>query len=548
MEDEYDLPEFDTIRIKQFIEEQTNIGIITYLITIVLYVISFTYLFRKDSTEYMVWILLFILNFVTPLLWITDMFKLFEAVSHKMPEFNKNVFAYGFFSLLGSFFLTFIGLFMVLLKNEDIRKIKKEKGHYENSTDMPDLKTNIKEVEVKDRTISIMYTTIVTLMWGMVAFNFGEYLTGDPKEKSYYAFGSRIKALMDIVPDILSWIDTTIHYYFKQIPLSALVKSSFVYVVVFIAVFFGIFAKIHYIPNPTTNGLREEIEIVNMGPMFPRRFDVEFTQIRHFVIFMIALLSTVMFGEGLHMIKGASLMPNLPDKLIYFFIAIFAVIMFPLLFSKQNEWFPKDTIKDISFFFVCVIFGLVGAAPITAMVDLVFGVFRTSGSIPLFLGQNATIIYSIAVVLLSAIIFLIGMTEDWIDKDGKSMKTFLVLLVTMTVSLFAGLSTEYSVFKNIYDVVALLLRIAMKFIAPIMMLILSFLVVYYSHVNHKILKNRANDQIADEVEAKDTPRKTKNTIKEQRKIRNVLKNSYKDFVGYFDVNTKMSAMKNVFGF
>ena len=74
------------------------------------------------------------------------------------------------------------------------------------------------------------------------------------------------------------------------------------------------------------------------------------------------------------------------------------------------------------------------------------------------------------------------------------------------------------------------------------------MVVYYSHVNHKILKNRANDQIADEVEAKDTPRKTKNTIKEQRKIRNVLKNSYKDFVGYFDVNTKMSAMKNVFGF
>ena len=80
MDDEYESPDFDTIRIKQFIEEQTNVNIILYFITIVLYVISFTYLFRKDSTEYMIWILLFILNFVTPLIWATDMFKLISVI------------------------------------------------------------------------------------------------------------------------------------------------------------------------------------------------------------------------------------------------------------------------------------------------------------------------------------------------------------------------------------------------------------------------------------------------------------------------------------
>ena len=50
MEEEDVLVEFDTIRIKEFIAENTNVNIVTYLITIVLYIISFTYLFRKDST------------------------------------------------------------------------------------------------------------------------------------------------------------------------------------------------------------------------------------------------------------------------------------------------------------------------------------------------------------------------------------------------------------------------------------------------------------------------------------------------------------------
>ena len=497
MEEEDVLVEFDTIRIKEFIAENTNINIVTYLITIVLYIISFTYLFRKDSTEYMVWILLFVLNFVTPLLWITDMFKLFETVGQKMPSYNKNVFSYGFLSLMVSFFLTFVGLFMVLLKNEDIRKVKKDQGHYKDSSEMPDLKTNIKEVEKKDRKISIMYTTIVAMMWGMIAFNFGEYLTNSPEEKKRFTFGSKVKALMDVVPDILSWIDSTIHHYSKQIPLAPLVKSSFVYIVAFIAVFFGIFAKIKYIPDPSTIGLREEIEIVNMGPLFTQRFDIEFTDIRRFVILLVALLSTVMFGESIQLMNSIAFLPNFPDKLKYVLIAIFAVIIFSVLFSKVNEWFPKDRIKDIIYFFICIIFGLVGAAPIIAAVDLIFGVFR-SGGIPLFLGNNALTIYSAMAILLSAIMFMVGMAEDWIDTDGKSMKTFLVILVTMTISLFMALSTEYSVFKNLYDIIALFLRIAMKFLAPIVIVILSLFVVYYSHKNYKIIKNRASDGIVEQ--------------------------------------------------
>jgi len=284
-----------------------------------------------------------------------------------------------------------------------------------------------------------------------------------------------------------------------------------------------------------------------MTHMFTRRFDIEFTEIRHFVIFVISMLSTVMFGESLNLMNGVENLPNFPNNLIYILTSIFAIIIFSLLFSKETEWFPKDRVKDIIFFLVCVVFGLVGAAPITASIELIFTVFRSMGNIPIFLEQNALFIYFIFVILLSAIMFIVGMSEDWIDKDGKSMKTFLVLLITMTISLFTALSTEYSVFKNLYDIIAFVLRVVMKFIAPIIMVILSLIVVLYSHRNYKIIKNRANDDIVEKKEATDTPHKTTDPIKDQRKIRNMLKNTVSDFTNYFGVKSKMKAMKNVFG-
>lgn len=554
MDDEYESPDFDTIRIKQFIEEQTNVNIILYFITIVLYVISFTYLFRKDSTEYMIWILLFILNFVTPLIWGTDMFKLISVIDSKMPAFDKNIFTYGLFCLIASFLLTFVGLLMVLLKNEDIRKIKKHQGHYKNNTEMPDLKVNIKEVEKKDRKISIMYTTIVSMMWGMIAFNFGEYLTNDPLTKKNFSFGSRIKALIDIVPSILSWLDSTILYYSRQLGISTVIKALFVYVIVFIAVFFGIFARIRYSSDPSTIGLKEQIEIVNMTPMFPRRFDKEFTQIRHFIMILCGTLLSLMFGGFLYFLPkiSAGSIPRISNTLISIVMLLVGLLFIPYFFINQNSLFDKDTVKDISFFFVCVIFGLVGAAPITAIVQLILSLFRTipyfDVSSYLFGVHNAIIVYGICAIILAAITFIMGSTNDWIRSDGKNMKEFLVLLVTMTVSLFVALSTKYPVFKTLYDTIGFFLGFAMKFIAPIIMLILSILVVYYSGVNYRIIKKRANDTIVEEKKATETPDKTRDPIKEQREIRNMLKNSYRDFTNYFDVNTKMKTMKNIFGF
>lgn len=546
-----ELPEFDTIRLKEFIQEETNISIITYLITIVLYILSFIYLFKNDSTEYIVWILIFILNFITPMIWFTDMMKVLEILSMRMPDTDSKIFQYGFLCLALTSFLTIVSLFMILFKNEKIRNVKNKLGSFNNSDEMPNLKTNIRTIEKRDRRIAIIYTTIVSVVWGIIAFTFSEYLNNSTEHKKKIPFGSRIKILMDFIPDILSFIDSTIHYYSQQIPLSSIVKSSILYIITFVAVFFGIFAKLNYNIQPGKAGKQVSMEITNMTPLFTERFDIEFKEIRHFVIFLVWLFSTFGFSELLSLSSRISnCLPSFDSKLNTILTVIFGIISFSLAFSNQEEWFPKHRIKDIVFFFLCILFGLVSAAPLTGIVELIFSLLRSSANINmdiLILGKNSVTLYYISFLIISSVIFLTGMSEDWIDRDGKSMRTLLVLLVTMTISLFCSLSTEYNVFRNLYNVIGFLLRLVMKYIAPIGILILSIILFYYSHKNYQKVKNMPHDRLVTVNDPIDTPSKTKNTIEDQKKIRNVLKNTIVDFTQYFNIGDRVDNMKNVLG-
>lgn len=113
------------------------------------------------------------------------------------------------------------------------------------------------------------------------------------------------------------------------------------------------------------------------------------------------------------------------------------------------------------------------------------------------------------------------------------MKTLLALLVTMLISLFMGFSAEYRVFTNLFTGIGALLRIAMKFLAPITAMILSALIVYYANQNYKIVNNRARSVVAGNVtKPPDTPNNTKNPIRDQKKLRNVLKSTIGDVTSY----------------
>lgn len=537
--EENPFPEFDTIRLKTFIEEHTNVGIVVYLLSIVLYIVCFAYLFEKNSTEYIVWIVLFILNFITPVIWMMDMSKLYGLVSNQLPEFNKNVFTYGFFSLVISSIVSFITLFIVLLKNEKVRKVKKKQGHYQDTTETPTLKTDIKGIEKRDRYISIIYTTLVVLYWSFIAFSFGEYLKNVPIEREHFPFGSRIKVLMDIVPNLMSWFDSTIHFYTKQINMIPLVKSFWMYVAVFLIVFFGVFARVKYTGlsdffQDEDVKIKQRIELVNMGPLFTRQFDKEFYSIRIFVMLLIAFICTAVLG-GLLMLSENMI----PAQLKPFLILAAGFLLGLTFITKQEELFPKGVIKNWIFFFLCVLFSLVSAPAFTGMTELVLSFIGVN------MGKNVIFIMPIVAVLILIIMCVVGMgVNDWISNDGYSMKTFLVLLVTMTISLFFALSTEYSMFKNTYNLIAFVLRFVMKFIAPFAMVVLSIVTLYFANINYNIMRHRANDKIVREVPPKvDSNQETKNTIKDQSKIRNMINNAQRDFRQLIGVESTLKDLR-----
>lgn len=536
--EENPFPEFDTIRLKAFIEEHTNVGIVVYLLSIVLYIVCFAYLFEKNSTEYIVWIVLFILNFITPVIWMMDMSKLYGLVSNQLPEFNKNVFTYGFFSLVISSIVSFITLFIVLLKNEKVRKVKKKQGHYQDTTEPSTLKTDIHSVEKRDRYISIIYTTLVVLYWSFIAFSFGEYLKNMPIEREHFPFGSRIKALMDIVPNLMSWFDSSIHFYTKQINMIPLVKSFWMYVAVFLIVFFGVFARVKYTGlsdffQDEDVKIKQRIELVNMGPLFTRQFDKEFYSIRIFVMSLIAFICTAVLG-GLLMLSENII----PSQLKPFLILLAGFLLGLTFITKREELFPKEVIKNWIFFFLCVLFSLVSAPAFTGMTELVLSFIGVN------MGKNAIFMMSIVAGLIFLIMYVVGMSNNWITKHGYRMKTFLVLLVTMTISLFFALSTEYSMFKNTYDLIAFVLRFVMKFIAPFAMVVLSIVTLYFANINYNIMRHRANDKIVREVPPNvDSNQDTKNTIKDQSKIRNMINNAQRDFRQLIGVESTLKDLR-----
>ena len=81
------------------------------------------------------------------------------------------------------------------------------------------------------------------------------------------------------------------------------------------------------------------------------------------------------------------------------------------------------------------------------------------------------------------IMYEVGMSYYWIIKDGYNMQNFLVLLVTMSISLCFAISQEYSMFTHTYDLFALVLRFVMIFIATFVLVVLSIVSLYFAHLN-----------------------------------------------------------------
>ena len=62
-------------------ESREIMKVVYYIMSIILYIISFKYLFENKNTEYSAYIFLFILNSISPFLWIEDFRRILNGLN-----------------------------------------------------------------------------------------------------------------------------------------------------------------------------------------------------------------------------------------------------------------------------------------------------------------------------------------------------------------------------------------------------------------------------------------------------------------------------------
>jgi type IV secretory pathway TrbL component len=79
--------------------------------------------------------------------------------------------------------------------------------------------------------------------------------------------------------------------------------------------------------------------------------------------------------------------------------------------------------------------------------------------------------------------------KNWIlHEDDLPFKTFLSILITMTISLFIGLSAHYDMFTFLYNLVSYPMKFILMYLAPITILGLVLVQFVFAYKNYQITK------------------------------------------------------------
>jgi len=250
-------------------------------------------------------------------------------------------------------------------------------------------------------------------------------------------------------------------------------------------------------------------QIKNIESPFPRKFDRRINQYKDLTMFFFAsflsLICFVILG-GLHMwVKGP----------IYFYQgigALLTVILFGVLFKEKNKILSsKNKVKEMIFFFLCFIFGIVGTPVAVASLEMIFLCFNRS------LGQGLVLKSVTAIFFIFLVSFLFsygvkegkmkvlrsrikknGMIKTWnqkytkknwvIHEDDLSLKTFLAILISIVFGLFFGLATHYDMFQFLYQLVRMPMVFVLKILAPITIVALVIVQYFFAYKNFQETK------------------------------------------------------------
>jgi hypothetical protein len=493
--------------------------VILYFISIIMYIISFVHLFKKGASEYIAYVFVFIINAVSPFIWLSDyrnlVYSNFGGPSHVYEngkgQLGNLLMQYRSFGIYIASAIQFIALFLVLLKNEDVRKLNKFNSD-KSETDTKYLNTTNKETEKHDKSILAIFVTIVTTLWALVGHTFSLpteednnvslfenvlYLQKDSLKSPTMGFVNNIRLLLSLPLKFINGIEEKWLEQMNRIQTTPLVKSFSFYCMSFIIFFFGVFVRIprQYWKFKGT----DRFNIINMETPFPRRFDRNVDQYRNLSLFVLSGLLCLVFACIMYFLNSFL---QLSNTLLQLILTTVTAIIFGSMFGKSKEILPDATsVKSLIFFFLCIVFSLLGTPVVLGVLQLFteIGLFerpiklfvnmfnmQISSAKTLNVGSLLTVLFSLIFVFLLFFMFGFGMKQDWIgNHNGKPMQMFNVVMVCMALSLFIGLSTSYPVSNLLYNSIKNIMEIVLVFIAPIAIVVLSVVQFLFAFKNQE---------------------------------------------------------------
>ena len=485
----------DKINENKEINATSQFTVAFFLMTMCLQIISFLFLFNYRSTEYIVYIFSFIIFCVSPFVWINDLLAVGSVLNTNSIYFS--LFQYKEISLVISSLLLFLGIFLVLLTNENVRAMKVGQKHKagevaEKTTSDENVTLNSlwtsNSQEAKNKLILKLYATVVILSWGLVIETFSGSATFGKKIKEGHTdsgFAGMIGWLLNMPQTILIETDKAIHRQTDPLTnVTPFVKAFSAYFVTFIILFFGLFLRI---PIGVTGVNYNKIHVVNMENIYNAKFFRNIDQNRNIAIFFTCwILSFLLWGSISYLIEWLDPWSNIiltrnisVGTVIKSSFFLFVILIFGSFFGKRDSLDPRS-VQLLIMFLLSVLCSILGTPVLVGLIQFILELSGYS------LNEGTSLLYCFGVcfALLFSIVMSYG--KQWIMDDAyKRIQIFNAVLVCMAVSLFIGLSTTYNMFTNAYNVFRFLIEAVFVFIVPLLIVILSLILFAFAFKSYQ---------------------------------------------------------------
>jgi hypothetical protein len=484
------------------VDASIDVRFASVIIPLILYLMAFSQLFHHKTTEYMAWILFFSLNCVFPFTWLYEFGKLASDTSGML-------IIYSYFATMLTYFLQFIVLLFIVLKNENVRKGKVKRGEYEEGKQ--NIETGDITVEKRDNIISIFLILTNVFIWLTSSCHFSDGLelleTNGNLVSKQYPIGSKIKSMFSIIPNVMKTIYNKWRDLLNYIPMSSPTKAFSVYCITFVTAIVSLYIRPQFKKVRDTNTGNYTMTLngyktVNIGNVFHSGFYTDNIHYERVAKVLLVLLLTcfivsvflfrlyyngTIFDIGvLHIILGI--------------ICVCFVILFSLFFvegqpgsqvfklkEKKDDLKTHEGLKMFFLYIIFLLFSVFGGGFLTAACSHV-AVFFFEYNVSV---GNVLIIFStLSALMCLSLCSIFKVLLD--DANHKTLQILLAVLYSMMISSFVALSTQPDMFTGVFKLLSIPFFMITKLVGPLLIIILSSVSVFYAYSNYKKYKYSTN--------------------------------------------------------